>query len=368
MKQEIEIRPDSIRDILLIAQNIVPKKSLLPMLDNVCLIIKNEMLTVRAGSLETQVTMTVELPGVEEDFSIAVPAVTFCNVLNSLYVEKVKIIQDEDKNSIVIKNGRNKYTMVCYPVSDYPILSIEESVEPIRIDGEAISRYIKKASTLTSSTDVRPQMCSINLEVIDGNFYIMGTDAYRGGVLSIPCTGEMESTLISRDAGSIMQMIRFNGPTTITKGKNSVMVVCGNSSIVSRVVEAKYVPLFDMFKNKKEGFISVSRTSMNEALKRISLFTNKESHKVSLAISGNEMILVANNEDSGRSATETLDIVNNGVEDIQLGFNTMYISNMFNLIESIDVNMHITAVNKPIYFSSSVENSREHYLALPMIL
>jgi DNA polymerase-3 subunit beta len=368
MKQEIEIRPDSIRDILTIAQNIVPKKSLMPILDNICLIISNEVLTVIAGSLETQVTMTIELPGVEENFSCAVPASTFCNVFNSLYVDKVKIIKHEEDNSVIIKNGRNKYTMPFYKVDEYPILDVVNASEPIRIDGEAISRYIKKASMLTSSSDVRSQMCSINLEVIDNEFYIMGTDAHQGGVLSIPCSGEMGSSLISRDAGNIMQMIRFNGPTTITKGGSSIMVTCGNSKIVSRVVEANYVPLFGMFKNKNEGFITVGRTNMNEALKRINLFTNIQSHKVSLAICGNEMTLLAKNEDSGRSAVEVLEIVNSGIEDIELGFNTRFLSNMFNLIESVDVNMYITTVNKPIYFSSSVENTREHYLALPMIL
>lgn len=365
MKQEIEIRPDSIRDILLIANNIVPKKTLLPILDNICLIIKNGVLTVRAGSLETQVTMKVELNGVEDDFSAAVPAATFCNVLNSLQVDKLKIIKDDNK--VMIKSGKNKYSMPVYNVDEYPILHLVNPSEPIRIDGEVLSRYIKKASMLTNPSDVRPAMCSINLEVVGSEFFVMGTDAHQGGVLSIPSTGSIESTLISRDAGGIMQLIKFNGPTTISKGKDSIEIVCGSTSIVSRVVEAKYVPLLAQFKNKKEGFVTVSKTDMTEAMGRIKLFTNIESHRVDLTVEGNEITIKAFNENTGKEAQEVINCTNNGVVDISLGFNIQFLFNMFNLIDSVEVNMHITEINRPIYFNASGDNVREFYLSLPMV-
>ena len=67
--------------------------------------------------------------------------------------------------------------------------------------------------------------------------------------------------------------------------------------------------------------------------KRVSIFSNKTTHQVRLKITGNELIISAEDLDYSNKAEERL-ICNYNGDDMQIGFNSRFLTEMLSNLNS----------------------------------
>jgi DNA polymerase-3 subunit beta len=91
--------------------------------------------------------------------------------------------------------------------------------------------------------------------------------------------------------------------------------------------------------------MTIGRTDLLSALKRISIYANKTTHQVRLKITGSELQISAEDLDFSNEANERLSCEHEG-EDIEIGFNAKFLIEMLNNIDSDQIKLTMSAPNK----------------------
>ena len=91
--------------------------------------------------------------------------------------------------------------------------------------------------------------------------------------------------------------------------------------------------------------LSISRSELLNSVKRVSIFSNKTTHQIRLKIAGAELNISAEDLDYSNKADERLNCDYNG-DDIQIGFNSRFLSEMLTNLNSEDVQLEMSLPNR----------------------
>ena len=91
--------------------------------------------------------------------------------------------------------------------------------------------------------------------------------------------------------------------------------------------------------------MSIGRSTLLSSLKRVSIFANKTTHQVRLKIAGAELNISAEDVDFSNKAEERLTCDYVG-DDIEIGFNSRFLIEMTNNLESNDLKLEMSLPNR----------------------
>jgi DNA polymerase-3 subunit beta len=82
------------------------------------------------------------------------------------------------------------------------------------------------------------------------------------------------------------------------------------------------------------------------SIRRVALFSSKSTYQVKLNIQGSELQLTAEDLDYSKAAAERLTCSYNG-EDMEIAFNSKFISEMLSNLDSERITLNLSATNRP---------------------
>ena len=105
---------------------------------------------------------------------------------------------------------------------------------------------------------------------------------------------------------------------------------------------------------------------MLDSLRRVAIFGSKSTHQVRFKITGQELILTAEDIDYSSNAKERLSCNYSG-EDIEIGFNSKFMQEMLNTLEAENIDIELSAPNRAgIILPDTNDNQAEDILMLIM--
>jgi DNA polymerase-3 subunit beta len=116
-------------------------------------------------------------------------------------------------------------------------------------------------------------------------------------------------------------------------------------TIMCRLIEGKYPNYEAVIPKENPNRMVINRLDYLQAIRRVSIFANKTTHQVRLKIAGSELHVSAEDLDFANEATERLSCSYTG-EDIEIGFNSRFLMDMLNNINSTEVSLELSAPNR----------------------
>lgn len=347
MKFEIE-KADFVR-ILQKMQNIVEKRSAMPILANVLLIAKDNKLTVFATDLE--VSLRDEAPAkVSKEGEIAVSGKNLHELVRELEDRPVTVTKKEN-SWLEVKSNKAVFNIVGAAAEEFPAFPKYEAKDEIKIQSEVLRDMIEKTLYSVSHDETKYHLNGVYFERIPSGqlttFRMVATDGHRlslvektldiaqaskspAGVI-IPRKGLQElKKLIEGVEGTIS--LTFEGSHLIAKTQTAVLLV--------RLIDGKYPNYQQLIPTRLMRRLAVSKENMLSSLRRVSLLSNQKSKGITLSISKGNMEIFSNNPELG-DAKEELDIKYAG-EGIKIGFNAKYLMDILTNIhdEEIDIELN----------------------------
>ena len=105
--------------------------------------------------------------------------------------------------------------------------------------------------------------------------------------------------------------------------ENHIFFKLANREVISSVVEGEFPDYKKVVEAKKGIEIKMETQKMNDALKRVSPFSNEKLRGITMNIQPGKMELMASSAEQGE-AHETLDVEYKG-ENVKISFNSRYI-------------------------------------------
>lgn len=342
--------------------------SALPILDNFLFEIHDGQLTISASDLENVMKTKLEVEA-NEAGRVAVPAKMLLDVLKSLPDQPCtfKINDTNSSVEIVYDNGKSK--MVGFNAEDFPRTPAIDNSKSLKISGDVISSGINKTLFAAGNDELRPVMSGVFFQFTAQDVIFVATDAHklvrykRTDIDSEISTSfvlpRKALTLLKGNLGGDEEVLMEFNETNAKFSFNDLELIC-------RLIDGKYPNYEAVIPKENPNVLTIDRTQFLNSIKRVAIFSNKTTHQIKLKLAGSELSLFAEDLDFANEASERL-TCNYAGEDMEIGFNSRFLMEMLNNIESTEVQLAMSEPSRAgLLTPATYENEAEEILMLVM--
>jgi DNA polymerase-3 subunit beta len=164
-----------------------------------------------------------------------------------------------------------------------------------------------------------------------------------------------EDIKASQSAEFIMPKKPLNLLKGILAGSDSEVLIEYNESnakfsfdetqLICRLIDGKYPNYEAVIPKENPNKLTIARTQFLNSVRRVSIFSNKTTHQIRLKIAGAELNISAEDIDYSNKAEERLTCDYQG-DDMQIGFNSRFFSEMLNNLNADEVQLEMSLPNR----------------------
>jgi DNA polymerase-3 subunit beta len=132
---------------------------------------------------------------------------------------------------------------------------------------------------------------------------------------------------------------------TIEYNESNAKFTFDNSVLICRLIDGKYPNYEAVIPKENPNKLSIDRTQFLNSVRRVSIFSNKTTHQIRLKIAGAELNISAEDVDYSNKAEERLTCDYQG-DDMQIGFNSRFLTEMLNNLSATDVSLEMSMPNR----------------------
>jgi DNA polymerase-3 subunit beta len=118
-----------------------------------------------------------------------------------------------------------------------------------------------------------------------------------------------------------------------------------NTDMICRLIDGKYPNYEAVIPKENPNKLSIDRNQFLNSVRRVSIFSNKTTHQIRLKIAGAELNISAEDIDYSNKAEERLTCSYQG-DDMQIGFNSRFLTEMLNNLSSDEVSLEMSLPNR----------------------
>ena len=326
---------------------VINSSNTLPILDNFLFELNNSKLTVSASDLETTMSSTIDVESNSEG-NIAVPAKLLLDTLKTFPEQPLTFIV-EDNNTIEISSNHGKYALAYANGNEFPkAVSLEDPSKTVVI-GDVLATAISKTIFAAGNDDLRPVMSGVFFQFSTQGLTFVATDAHK----------LVKYTREDVKANQVAEFIMPKKPLNLLKGilagsENEVTIEYNesnakftfeNSELICRLIDGKYPNYEAVIPKENPNKLVIDRNQFLNSVRRVSIFSNKTTHQIRLKIAGAELNISAEDIDYSNKAEERLTCDYQG-DDLQIGFNSRFLTEMLNNLNSSEVQLEMSLPNR----------------------
>jgi len=347
---------------------VITTNPVVPILENFLFELDKGSLTVTASDLQTSMITDLQVESKEKG-NIAVPARILLDTLKNLPEQPVTFSIDESTYSIEIISDNGRYKLSGENATDFPKVPNVSNDFSAEISTEVLARAVNNTIFATSNDELRPAMTGVYVNLGDKNTTFVATDGHRlvryrrSDVKSDNGT----SIIIPRKALNLLKATLPSENTEVSLSFNvsNAFFKFGNIRMICRLIDERFPDYENVIPSGNNIKMTIDRTDLLGALKRISIYANKTTHQVRLKITGSELQISAEDLDFSNEANERLSCEHEG-EDIEIGFNAKFLIEMLTNIDAGQIRLNMSAPNKAGVIVPAEKDKGEDILMLVM--
>jgi DNA polymerase-3 subunit beta len=132
---------------------------------------------------------------------------------------------------------------------------------------------------------------------------------------------------------------------TIEYNDSNAKFIFENTQMVCRLIDGKYPNYEAVIPKENPNQLTIDRNQFLNSVRRVSIFSNKTTHQIRLKIAGAELNISAEDVDYSNKAEERLTCDYRG-DDMQIGFNSRFLTEMLNNLTSDEVSLEMSLPNR----------------------
>lgn len=351
---------------------VINNNNTLPILDNFLFELSENQLKVSASDLETTMSSVVDVES-DSSGSIAVSARLLLDTLKT-FPDQPLTFKTEGDSTIEISSDQGKYDMAYFGGDEFPkavsLPNPSKTVVPAHILGTAISKTIFAAG----NDDLRPVMSGVFFQFSSQSLTFVATDAHKLVKYSrTDVTADQTAEFIMpKKPLNLLKGILGGSESEVTIEYNdaNAKFTFDNIVLVCRLIDGKYPNYEAVIPKENPNKLTVDRASFLNSVRRVSIFSSKTTHQIRLKMAGTELNISAEDLDFANKADERLSCDYQG-DDMQIGFNSRFLSEMLNNLNSNEVLIEMSLPNRagiltPI--DGTDEGEKVTMLVMPVML
>ena len=326
---------------------VINTSNTLPILDNFLFELDNNSLKISASDLETTMVSTIDVES-DSQGSIAVPARLLLDTLKTFPEQPLTFVK-EDNNTIEISSNHGKYAVAYADGEEFPNAVALEDPSQTVLNGDVLATAISKTIFASGNDDLRPVMSGVFFQFAKDGLTFVATDAHKLVKYSrtdVSATNEAEFIMPKKHLTLLKGILAgSDSDVTVEYNESNARFTFDNVELICRLIDGKYPNYEAVIPKENPNKLTIDRSQFLNSVKRVSIFSNKTTHQVRLKIAGSELNISAEDIDYSNKAEERLTCAYQG-DDMQIGFNSRFLSEMLNNLNANEVQLEMSLPNR----------------------
>ncbi len=364
---KFEVSSSDLLKSLNLAYSTISPNPLLPITEDFLLILDENDLTIKATNLDVTITTHMEVNG-SESGSVAIPAKMFYETLRALPDQPVSIEVNSENFGIKLNSSYGVYRLSGDNPNEFPEEADKIDAESFTIPADKLAKAFSKTVFAASTDDMKINMNGVFLQIDYNKVIFVASDGhklvkYTFGNIN---TEVNNSFIMPRKCIQITQKaLSGDNDVTVHFNKKNAFFDIDGTQITCRLIDAKFPDYNAVIPVDNPLVLSISRRDFQNALKRLSIYSNQSTYQVILNISENSLTMSAKDLDFSNEATEQMHCKYEG-DPLMIGFNAKFVIEMLNVMETDEVIINMSAPNRAGIMIPGDEPDDENLMMLVM--
>jgi DNA polymerase-3 subunit beta len=350
---------------------VINANTVLPILEDFLFEIEKNKLTVVATDLETVMKIHLDIEA-KDSGKVCIPSKILLDSLKNIAEQPLTF--NIDKNfGVEITSDNGKYKVMGENPDNFPKEPVADAATSFTIPSSALVTAINKSLFAVSNDDLRPAMTGVYFELTPKGMTCVATDAhrlvrYKRTDVTSP---KSDTFIVPKKPLNLLKSALPNNDEELQVSYNSnhLFVKHDGTELVCRLIDARFPDYKVVIPTDNPYKLSVNKQDFQNALRRVSVFSNKSTNQVALNISGSELQLAAQDVDFSFEGNERMTCRYDG-EDLQIAFNAKFLIEMLNAADTDEVVIELSTPTKAgiIKPTETEENEELLMLVMPLML
>ena len=308
---------------------IVEKRHTLPILSNVLMQKKGDVLTLLATDIEIQITTSTIAPG-SEDASITVGA---------------RKLQD-----------------------DFPRMRVADGQSTrLQFTQAQMKRLISLVQCAMAQQDIRYYLNGLLLVAKASDLIVVATDGHRLAYASETMGEPLIPIEVILPRKTVLELSRqladTEDPLEIILTPTQARFRFGNIELVSKLIDGKFPDYERVIPQNHNKILPLNRNRLLQSLHRVAILTNEKFRGVRLVLATDNMKIMSSNSDQ-EDALEDVEVSYNQ-EPLDIGFNVTYLLDVLNNVNDEIIELRLADSNSSALFTIPNDDHFK-YVVMPM--
>jgi DNA polymerase-3 subunit beta len=366
---ELVVRKNDLLRELQFFQGIVERKNTIPILANVLMEAKGEVVRFLATDLEVGLRSHCAA-SIAKGGSLTLPAKKLYEIVKALPETDVRI--EQDKGGVKVAADRFDSRMQTLPREDFPNLPEASGGGTATLPREALAKMIAKTHFAITGEDTRFFLNGALFVLRSDSMSLVATDGHRLALVTFKREGDPKSAeevrviLPKKTLWELGRLLAEEGESIrYERGENHLFFDVGGRVLISRMIDGQFPAYERVIPKNNDKRVEFERERLTNAIRRVALLSNERSRAVKLAFDTGKVEVTSSSPEFGE-AREQLSIDYDGAP-LQICFNAQYVIDFLNAVETDSIAMDLKdEVSQTIMRPVGNEDYEYTYVVMPM--
>lgn len=351
-------------------QSVVERRNTIPILSNVLIEAQaGGTLRLMATDLDLQIDETIPA-AVDQPGATTISAHTLFDIVRKL-PEGSQVELTAADGRITINAGRAKFTLATLPRDDFPMIAEGELPTTFELPAETLKQIIDKTRFAISTEETRYYLNGIFLHVADEATPMLraaATDGHRLARVTVarPDGAEaMPDVIIPRKCIAELRKLldEVDGSVGVSLSASKIRFDMGQAILTSKLIDGTFPDYSRVIPTANDKILKIDPKSLMEGVDRVSTIATEKTRAVKMGLDRDKITLSVTSPENGTAAEEVPGDYT--ASSFEIGFNSRYLMDILNQIESDLVEVHLADAAAPTLIREN-DSAPALYVLMPM--
>ena len=371
---KITVLQENIKHGLSLVSRATSPRSTLPVLGNILVATESGRLRLAATDLELSIicwigaTPQAGLRPIEREGAATVPARTFFDLVNTLTPDAISLDYDEAASTMKLSCGKSKTKLKCISAEEFPPSPNFES-DGIQIEAECLLEMIRQTTFSAAKAESRPVLTGVLITINADNITFASADGFRlsehKARLSTPVSEPISALIPAKSLNELAHILKNKDEVvTIAFANGRVVFRTADAELATQLIEGEFPDYGQIIPEDHTTRMVVPTDALRKACQQAGIFARNDSLVATLDITEDTVEVSAQADELGSNRTQVA-VVTEG-PGMRIAFNTHYLQDALNIIQTPSVVLEVSDPVKPGTIRPVGEEQAFLHLLMPM--
>jgi DNA polymerase III subunit beta len=346
---------------------IVERRHTLPILSNVLIETKNNLLSFLATDLEIQIQALSDINNDVANGALTLSAKKLQDILRAL-PDNVDVTVEEKESRVTVKAGKSRFNLQALPAADFPRLNPGDTpTAKIQLPQKTLKEIFGLVQFSMAVQDIRYYLNGLLLSTTGSTLRVVATDGHRLSYAATTLAEPAEKLDVILPRKTVIELSKLlednDHPVTVEIRENQVTFTFAGIVLVSKVVDGKFPDYTKVIPVNYVKQISLNRITLLQALQRAAILSNEKIRGVRLVLTKDNLSIICTNNEQ-EEAEEQLP-VDYDADALDIGFNITYLLDVLNHVDCNEMQIALGDANSSALITIP-GNDDFKYVVMPM--